>query len=165
VDRKSWYEAHNFVSNETRVFHASNDPKLFVAFMSTSNLNNNELSWIVNSNATHHMMTNKNWFFEYKPHSTEVYVYLIDDTHHRIYSNGKISIKLTNGEIKHIPKVLQVLGLTKNLKSIFQATNVGYSFTFTLHSCIMYNINPIKLLQFLNKKAIYTNWHFNSLLY
>ncbi len=157
MHEKGRYEAHNLVSKETKVLHASNDPKLFVASLSTSNLNNNESSRIVDFGATHHMMTNKNWFFEYKPHSTEVYVYLINDTHHRIYGNGKFSIKLTNGEINHIPKVLHVLGLTKTLKSIFQATNVGYSFTFTPHSCIMYKINPIKLLQFLNKKAIYTN--------
>jgi len=81
----------------------------------TFDLNSNKLSWVVDFNATCHMMNNTNWFTKCNPYPIEAYVYLGDDTHYKMHGSGKITIKLTNGKTKHIFEILHVPSLTKNL--------------------------------------------------
>jgi len=87
-----------------------------VASLSTSNLNNNELSWVVHSNENCHMTSNRNWFQEYKPHSTKSNVYLGNDTCHNIHGNGKITINLTSC---FISKKKNLIHFTTKMKLTF----------------------------------------------
>jgi len=77
-----------------------------VASLSMFNLNNNELRWLVHSNESCHMTSNRNWFQEYKPHSTKSNVYLGNDTCHNIHGNGKITIKLMSHFISKLKKMI-----------------------------------------------------------
>jgi hypothetical protein len=81
----------------------------------TFDLNSNKLSWVVDFNATCHMMNNTDWFTKYNPYPIEAYVYLGDDTHYKMHASGKITIKLTNGKTKHILEILHAPSLTKIL--------------------------------------------------
>jgi hypothetical protein len=57
-----------------------------------SNLNNNELRWVVHSNENCCMTTNRNWCQEYKRHSTKSNVYLGNDACHNIHGMGNLQL-------------------------------------------------------------------------
>jgi len=70
------------------------------------------------------------------------FLYLGDNSSCQIMGFGTIEIMLPKGEIKQIDKVLYVPQLKKNLISVSQATDAGYTFIFSPQSCVLMDKKP-----------------------
>ncbi len=70
--------------------------------------------WYVDTGATSHVSHGIESFKTYEKLFNNQVVYLGNNTTHQIFGQGKVSIKLENGQIRNIPNVLHVLGLKKN---------------------------------------------------
>ncbi len=69
----------------------------------------------VDTRATSHMSHNIESFKTYKKLSNNQIVYLSNNITHQIFGQGKVFIKLENGQIWDIPNVLHVPSFKKNL--------------------------------------------------
>lgn len=76
--------------------------------------------WYVDTGANSHMSHDVELFKTYEKLFNNQVVCLGHNTTHQIFGQGKVSIKLENGQIQNIPNVLHVLGLKKNLFSAKQ---------------------------------------------
>ncbi|KAH9689185.1 hypothetical protein KPL70_015411 [Citrus sinensis] len=80
--------------------------------------------WLIDSGATWHMTSRREWFHTYEPISGGS-VYMGDDHALEIAGIGTIKIKMFDGTIRTIGEVRHVNGLKKNLLSLGQIDNHG----------------------------------------
>ncbi|KZV55537.1 hypothetical protein F511_09648 [Dorcoceras hygrometricum] len=81
-------------------------------------------AWIMDSGATWHMTSRREWFDQYEPVSGGS-VFIGNDHALEIAGVGTIKIKMFDGTICTIQEVRHVKGLTKNLLSLGQLDDVG----------------------------------------
>ncbi|KAK9180413.1 hypothetical protein WN943_029622 [Citrus x changshan-huyou] len=81
--------------------------------------------WLIDSGATWHMTSRREWFHTYEPISRGS-VYMGDDHTLEIAGIGTIKIKMFDGIISTIGEVRHVNGLKKNLLSLGQMDSHGY---------------------------------------
>ncbi|KAH9679836.1 hypothetical protein KPL71_026295 [Citrus sinensis] len=81
--------------------------------------------WLIDSGATWHMTSRREWFHTYEPIS-EGSVYMGNDHALEIAGIGTIKIKMFDGIIRTIGEVRHVNGLKKNLLSLGQMDSHGY---------------------------------------
>ncbi len=61
-----------------------------------------------------------------------------------IHGVGTIGIFIPSGEVKYIPNVLYVPGLTKSFIYVTQVNNVNYTFISAPHKCILKASTPTR---------------------
>ncbi|KAH9706497.1 hypothetical protein KPL70_012225 [Citrus sinensis] len=81
--------------------------------------------WLIDSGATWHMTSRREWFHTYEPISGGS-VYMGNDHALEIAGIGTIKIKMFDGTIRTIGEVRHVNGLKKNLLSLGQMDSHGY---------------------------------------
>ncbi|KAH9779421.1 hypothetical protein KPL71_007705 [Citrus sinensis] len=81
--------------------------------------------WLIDSGATWHMTSRREWFHTYEPISGGS-VYIGNDHALEIAGIGTIKIKIFDGTIRTIGEVRHVNGLKKNLLSLGQMDSHGY---------------------------------------
>jgi hypothetical protein len=96
--------------------------------------------WYVDTGANSHMFHDIELFKTYEKLFNNQVVHLGDNTTHRIFSQGEISIKLENGQIQNIPNVLHVLGLKKNLFSTKQLDLASGEIVVKQGQCTLQNV-------------------------
>ena len=91
--------------------------------------------WYVDSRASTHMMGNKQWFEDFKEINNGAQIYLGDDRSHQIKGCRKIPSSLPDGHIRHIQKVMYVIGVIKNLISVSMITDQNLKLEFFKSNC------------------------------
>ena len=91
-------------------------------------LESNEESWVLDSGASFHATSLKEFFEKYVPKNLR-YVYLSDDQPCAIVGKGVVKIKL-NGSVCELKDVKHIPDLRKNLISVGQLANEEYTTTF-----------------------------------
>jgi len=81
--------------------------------------------WIVDSGATWHMTSNREWFYTYKPISGGS-MFMGDGHAVKIVGVGTVKIKMYDGIVRTIQKVRHVKDLKKNILSIGQLDDLRY---------------------------------------
>ena len=81
-------------------------------------------NWLMDSGATWHMTSEREWFHQYQPIS-RVSVFMGDDLALDIASIGTIKINMYDGTFRTIQKVCHVVGLKKCFLSLGQLDNLG----------------------------------------
>ncbi|KAH9715183.1 hypothetical protein KPL71_020951 [Citrus sinensis] len=81
--------------------------------------------WLIDSGATWHMTSRREWFHTYEPISGGS-IYMGNDHALEIAGIGTIKIKMFDGTIRTIGEVRHVNGLKKNLLSLGQMDSHGY---------------------------------------
>ena len=89
-----------------------------------------DLSWYLDTGATHHMTFDKLYLAQYKELTTPLDVHLGDNNIRQAQGYSALTFSLPNNNHLHIHKVYFVPGLTKNLLLVSQATECGYTLTF-----------------------------------
>ena len=69
---------------------------------------------MIDSGASFHFTTHKEWFCEYEKHDGSD-VFLGDDRKVRIVGRGKVKLNLQCGRIRKLPGVLHIPALARNL--------------------------------------------------
>ena len=95
-----------------------------------------DLSWYLDTGTTHHMTFDKLYLTQYIELTTPLHVHLGDSSTRQAQGYGTLTFSLPNNNHLHIHKVYFVPGLTKNLLSVSQATECGYTLTFKGNSCL-----------------------------
>jgi hypothetical protein len=91
------------------------------------------------------MSYDKEAFINYEKWQNSPLVYLGDSTTHAIEGQGDVAIKLLNNEVKEIPNVLHIPGLTKILFSMIQFDKAGGELNIKKGICTLKN-NAGKIL-------------------
>ena len=94
-----------------------------------------DLSWYLDTGATPHMTFDKLYLAQYKELTTPLDVHLGDNNIKQAQGYGTLTFSLPNNNHLHIHKFHFVPGLTKNLLSVSQETECGYTLTFKGNSC------------------------------
>lgn len=81
--------------------------------------------WLLDSAATFHMTSWREWFHHYEP-TFGGYVYSCNDQALKIVGIGTIKLKMFNGTVHTIQDVRHVEGLKKNLLSLGQLDDLGF---------------------------------------
>ena len=95
-----------------------------------------DLSWYLDTGATHHMTFDKLYLAQYKELTTPLDIHLGDNSIRQAQGYGTLTFSLPNNNHLHIHKFHFVPGLTKNLLSVSQETECGYTLTFKGNSCL-----------------------------
>ena len=66
--------------------------------------------WLVDSSASFHMTSHRNWFSKYEEFDGGK-VYLGDDSHLKIVGQGQVTIIFPDGQVKGINRVMHIPGL------------------------------------------------------
>ena len=82
--------------------------------------------WYIDSEASFHMIENKEYFSELKEKDMQFHIELGDDGKYMTRGVGTISFERDFGSSLHLKDVLYVLGLKKNLVSIATLKEKGY---------------------------------------
>ncbi|MCO5568445.1 hypothetical protein L7F22_022144 [Adiantum nelumboides] len=106
-------------------------------FVATSNPIASDLSWYLDTGATHNMTGTQSWLHNYRPLLNTMEVRLGDDGAYTAQGVGSVSLKLPNGAITRIHNVYYIPGLAKNLLSVSEVTQNGSSIEFHHRYCII----------------------------
>ena len=87
-------------------------------------------SWILDSGASRHMTSNRDWYSSWTPLQEPINVVVGNNARCPAKGTGTISLKATTGETKHLSQVLYVPDLKKNLLSISALTDKGLDVRF-----------------------------------
>lgn len=93
-------------------------------------------TWLIDSGASFHMISNKDWFSKYGEFNGGK-MYLGDDSHLYIVGRGKVRIRFPDGRIKRISGVLHIPGLKWNLLSVSKLIDAGVQVVFSDARCKM----------------------------
>ena len=85
--------------------------------------------WVVDSGASFHSCSSSEFMESYTPSSQGV-VYLADNTPMKIAGKGDVMIRSTNGTVWKLRGVRHIPGLKRNLISVGQLDDEGYTSTF-----------------------------------
>lgn len=91
--------------------------------------------WYVDSGATKHMTSRKDWFEELKPLDCDVKVTVADGTKISVDGVGEIAINNTISNVNKITDVMYVPKLKSNLISVKKAVEKGFSILFDKSGC------------------------------
>lgn len=83
------------------------------AFVAALAVPTSDDTWLVDSSASFHMTSHKEWFSKYESY-TGGKVYLASDSMLEIVGRGRIKIQFPDGRVKGINGVLHILGLERN---------------------------------------------------
>ncbi|KAH9753523.1 hypothetical protein KPL71_015101 [Citrus sinensis] len=138
---KKWHVKKKYWSNHKRqeckepessnaqgcVASTSDDGEILYSEATTVSEGRKRLSdvWLIDSGATWHMTSRREWFHTYEPISGG-FVYMGNDHALEIAGIGTIKIKIFDGTIRTIGEVRHVNGLKKNLLSLGQMDSHGY---------------------------------------
>ena len=105
---------------------SSGDGDVLYSGAATTSEGRKELTdvWIMDSGATWHMTSHREWFHTYEPCSGG-FVYMGNDHALEIAGIGTVKIKMYDGTIRTIQEVRHVKGLKKNLLSLGQLDDLG----------------------------------------
>jgi hypothetical protein len=105
-------------------------------YLASSRTHADHEAWLVDSGASFHMTTHKEWFYEYKRYDGGN-VFLGDDSTTRIIRRGKFNLSLIDERIRTLPSVLDILGLAKNLIFVRKMDDAGVKTIFEKEACRM----------------------------
>ena len=91
--------------------------------------------WLIDSGASFHMTPHKEWFYEYERYNDNVF--LGDDSPKKISRHGRVKLFLNDGSIKTLHRVLQILGMSRNLIYVNKMVDVGVKTIFEKDRCKM----------------------------
>ena len=74
-------------------------------------------TWLIDSGVSCHMTPHREWFCEYEKYNGGD-VYLGDDSPASIIGRGRVKLKLKDGRIRTLPRVLHIPNIAGNLISI-----------------------------------------------
>ncbi len=106
IAKCEWQMKENHQGN-----HVTNDSKLLIASLSTSIDSSNNI-WYIDWRPTRHITRNRSYFNSFQQNEDDEFVYLGDDSKHKIHDVGTIGLTLPSGEVKYIPNVLYIPSLT-----------------------------------------------------
>ena len=115
----------------------SSGDEMYLFNLNLTNTTGVDSAWYLDTGATHHMTYDKTLLAEFKELPTPLEVHLGDDSIREAKGFGTITFNLPNNKHLQIPKVYFVPGLTKNLISVSQETQSGFTITFKGNSCIL----------------------------
>ena len=115
----------------------SSGDEMYLFNLNLTNTTGVDSAWYLDTGATHHMTYDKKLLAEFKELPTPLEVHLGDDSIREAKGFGTITFNLPNNKHLQIHKVYFVPGLTKNLISVSQATQSGFTITFKGNSCIL----------------------------
>ena len=82
--------------------------------------------WYIDSGASSHMTGQKRFFKDLQEGGTGIHIELGDDARYQAQGVGTVSFERESGKHLSFADVLYVLGLTKNLISVFSMEDKGY---------------------------------------
>ena len=112
---------------------SQDDVDAFVAALAT---HTSEDVWLIDSSASFHMTSHRDWFSKYEEFDSGK-VYLGDNSHLNIFGRGRVKIRFPNGRVKGIDGVLHIPGLARNLLSVSKLGDVGVQIVFPSDGCKM----------------------------
>jgi hypothetical protein len=112
---------------------SQSDPDAFIAALAVPASDD---VWLVDSGASFHMTSHKEWFSKYEPYNGGK-VFLASDSTLEIVGKGRVRIQFPDGRIKGIDGVLHIPGLARNLLSVSKLNDVGVQVTFVHGGCKM----------------------------
>eukprot|EP00253_Pinus_taeda_P030792 PITA_30792 len=92
--------------------------------------------WLIESGASFHFTTHREWFWEYEKYDGGD-VFLGDDRKARIIGRGKVKLKLQGGRVRTLPGVLHIHALAINLISVCKLDDAGVKTVFDKDTCKM----------------------------
>jgi hypothetical protein len=90
--------------------------------------------WLVDSGASFHMTSHKEWFCEYERYDRGN-VFLGDDSTTWIIGRGKVKFNLIYGRIRTLPGVMHIPGLSRNLNYVSKMNDAGVKTIFEKETC------------------------------
>eukprot|EP00253_Pinus_taeda_P003869 PITA_03869 len=93
--------------------------------------------WYVDSGAPSHNTGKKEFFDSLEENTYESKIYLGDDSGYEIKDYGVIQVKLSNGKISHLKKILYVPGIKKNLIYVSMMTDQDMQVEFFKTHCVI----------------------------
>jgi hypothetical protein len=93
-------------------------------------------AWLVDSSASFHMTSHREWFCEYEMYDVGN-VFLGDDSTTKIIGRGKFKLMLIDGRIKKLFGVMHIPGLARNLISVRKMEDTGVKTLFEKETCRM----------------------------
>ena len=131
-DRGGMY-AHN--SDRDGMFMMKHRENSMSASTSSNALNPEDV-WFVDSRASNHMTSHKEWFRELREQEQPVYVETGDDTTHPIRHIGNVPFGEKSKQT-YIKNVLHVPTITKNLVSVGQMVEQAMQVRFNQERCFI----------------------------
>ena len=100
---------------------SQDDVDAFVAALAT---HTSEDVWLIDSGASFHMTSQRDWFSKYEEFDGGK-VYLGHNSHLNIVGHGRVKIRFHDGRVKGIDGVLHIPGLARNLLLVSKLGDVG----------------------------------------
>ena len=122
-NKKNGEKSSEASTSQGCVASTSDDGEILAA-VGTKGENQLTDGWIVDSGATWHMTSRRDWFCTYEPVS-KGHVFMGNDHALEIAGVGTVKIKMYDGTIRTLQGVRHVKGLMKNLLSIGQLDDLG----------------------------------------
>ena len=94
-----------------------------------------ENAWFIDSGASSHLSCNRDWYDEYYEKFDGTHIYLGDNRSHKVLGYGVISVNLPDGQFKQIHNVMYVIGINKNLISVYAITDKDLKVEFDKYKC------------------------------
>ena len=91
--------------------------------------------WLIDSSASFHMTTHREWFYEYENYNGNVL--LGSGLPMKIIDNGRVKLLLNDGMIKTLPSVLHNLGMARNLTSVSKMVDASVKNVLKKDRCKM----------------------------
>ena len=81
-------------------------------------------AWLIDSGASFHMTSHREWFCEYESYDGGD-VFLGDDSSYKIIGRGRVKVRFRDGRVKTLPGVLHIPSLARNLLSVIKMSDAG----------------------------------------
>eukprot|EP00253_Pinus_taeda_P025583 PITA_25583 len=105
-------------------------------YLASSSTHVDHEAWLIDSGASFHFTTHREWFYEYQKYDGGD-VFLGDDRKARIVGRGKLKLKFQGGRVRTPPGVLHIPALARNLISGSKLDDVGVKMVFEKDTCKM----------------------------
>eukprot|EP00253_Pinus_taeda_P033481 PITA_33481 len=98
-------------------------------YLASSSTHVDHEAWLIDSGASFHFTTHREWFWEYEKYDGGD-VFLGDDRKARIIGHGKVKLKLQGGRVRTLPSVLHIPALARNPIFVSKLDDAGVKTVF-----------------------------------
>ena len=132
--------SRNYVDRDEAIRQDVSNLKLSMSNAALLAETDDDNSRFIDSGASIHMSFKRDRFDTYHEINKGLQIYLGDNRSHEIKRYGNISVMMPNGQEKQIQSVMYVLGLKKNLISVFTIIDQHLKVEFVKSHCLIKDV-------------------------